>query len=415
MVLLDAAARVLGVRAGGCLAAVHVNHGLHPDAGAWEDHCREAAARYAIAIEVRRVEVGAAAGGGGIEAAARAARLDAFADAVPSGDSLLLAHHRDDQAETALLRILRGAGPAGMAAMRPEVTVGAFAWSGPSSRCRGRRSSPTPASGASTGSRIRPTSTPRTTGTTCGTGCCRPSRSAGRTPARPSRGSRRGPVRPRRCSTHSRRRTARRRAGGPPAPSARPRSRPCRRTAPRTRSERGSSPAIGSRRPPANGSGSSSTRWRGPVRTGGRRRRGAASGCAVTGETSTPGGSARRRGSPRAPPGASTPGRSTFPTGVSPRCGSRGRGSPPRGSRPSSRCASGAAASAAGRTRRGVTKPLKDLFQELGIPPWERGERPLVYAGDRLAAAPGLFLCDPFAAGAGEPAWRLEWTPRETR
>ena len=61
---------------------------------------------------------------------------------------------------------------------------------------------------------------------------------------------------------------------------------------------------------------------------------------------------------------------------------------------------------------RGVTKPLKDLFQELGVPPWERNEWPLLFAGARLVAAPGLFRCDPFAAREAEPAWRIDWTPR---
>ena len=63
---------------------------------------------------------------------------------------------------------------------------------------------------------------------------------------------------------------------------------------------------------------------------------------------------------------------------------------------------------------RGVTKPLKDLFQELGVPPWERNEWPLLFAGASLVTAPGLFRCDPFAAREAEPSWRIEWTPRRS-
>ena len=123
-VLLDAAARVLGTAAPERLAAVHVHHGLHPDADAWEEHCREAAERRGIAFAVRRVTVRAAGGGGGgLEASARAARYAALREAVPAGSPVLAAHHRDDQAETVLLRILRGAGPAGAAAMRPEIVL----------------------------------------------------------------------------------------------------------------------------------------------------------------------------------------------------------------------------------------------------------------------------------------------------
>ena len=114
-VLLDAAARALGGRAAERLAAVHVNHGLHPDAGIWEDHCREAAGRLGVRFEARRADVRTGPGWGSLEVAARAARFRAIAGAVPPGEPVLLAHHRDDQAETVLLRILRGAGPAGMA------------------------------------------------------------------------------------------------------------------------------------------------------------------------------------------------------------------------------------------------------------------------------------------------------------
>jgi tRNA(Ile)-lysidine synthase len=52
---------------------------------------------------------------------------------------------------------------------------------------------------------------------------------------------------------------------------------------------------------------------------------------------------------------------------------------------------------------------LKKLFQESGIPPWERGRIPLVYIGDELAAVADLWVCDPFSAGPGEPGFSICW------
>jgi tRNA(Ile)-lysidine synthase len=95
--------------------ALHVNHGLHPDADRWEAHCRVVALRAAVTFDAVRVAVEPR--GQGIEAAARAARYRAFEAAIGTG-TLLLAHHRDDQAETLLLRLLRGASLDGVAAMR---------------------------------------------------------------------------------------------------------------------------------------------------------------------------------------------------------------------------------------------------------------------------------------------------------
>jgi tRNA(Ile)-lysidine synthase len=100
------------------LRALHVHHGLHPDADAWARHCEETCARLGIAYGMARVEV-ARDSGDGIEAAARHARHAAFANALNDGEVLALAHHRDDQAETFLLRALRASGVDGLASMRP--------------------------------------------------------------------------------------------------------------------------------------------------------------------------------------------------------------------------------------------------------------------------------------------------------
>lgn len=95
------------------LTAAHVDHGLQPESGRWAAHCAAVAARAGVGFQALAVRVDPAAGG--TEAAARTARYAALAE-VP-GDFLLLAHHRDDQAETVMLALLRGAGPAGLAAM----------------------------------------------------------------------------------------------------------------------------------------------------------------------------------------------------------------------------------------------------------------------------------------------------------
>ena len=98
--------------------AVHVHHGLHPDADAWARHCESCCATFGIPLHVLRVMVSHDSGHGP-EQAARNARHAAIAALMQPGDSVAFAHHRDDQAETVLLRALRASGPDGLAAMRP--------------------------------------------------------------------------------------------------------------------------------------------------------------------------------------------------------------------------------------------------------------------------------------------------------
>jgi tRNA(Ile)-lysidine synthase len=57
----------------------------------------------------------------------------------------------------------------------------------------------------------------------------------------------------------------------------------------------------------------------------------------------------------------------------------------------------------------GHHRPLKKLFQEWGVPPWERGRIPLVYVDGELAAIPGRLVCRPFAADDGQSSIVIRW------
>lgn len=110
----------------GPLAAVHVHHGLQAAAEDWVTHCRAVCAALRLPLQVCRVAVDGAAPEGP-EAAARKARYAALRGVMHPGDCLVVAHQRDDQAETVLLRLLRGAGSEGLSAMRP-LTPFAAGW-----------------------------------------------------------------------------------------------------------------------------------------------------------------------------------------------------------------------------------------------------------------------------------------------
>ncbi len=103
------------------LMAVHVHHGLQPAAEAWPAHCAAVCQALAIPLQVCRVRV---VPGASQEAAARTARYAALAGLLAPGDVLLTAQHADDQAETLLFRLLRGAGVRGLAAMPSERALG---------------------------------------------------------------------------------------------------------------------------------------------------------------------------------------------------------------------------------------------------------------------------------------------------
>lgn len=130
--MLALAAVAVAHEAGGALRplrAFHIHHGLFGAADRWADDVRALCAGLGLPLDVVHVEV-ARDTGRGIEAAAREARYAAFARMAAAADidTLWMAHHRDDQAETVLLRLLRGSGVAGMGGMaeyahRPGLTL----------------------------------------------------------------------------------------------------------------------------------------------------------------------------------------------------------------------------------------------------------------------------------------------------
>jgi tRNA(Ile)-lysidine synthase len=95
---------------------VHVDHGLQADSAEWARHCTAVCEELALPFTLLHVD---ARGGVGEspEAVARHARYRALAGLMRAGDCLITAHHQEDQAETLLLQLLRGGGPHGLAAM----------------------------------------------------------------------------------------------------------------------------------------------------------------------------------------------------------------------------------------------------------------------------------------------------------
>lgn len=104
------------------VTALHVNHGLHEDAAGWAAHCGAIAADLGVEFHEKAVSIDA---GTSLEAQARDARYAVFESFLDGGDVLLLGHHLDDQVETVLFRLIRGAGPSGLAGMPECRSLGA--------------------------------------------------------------------------------------------------------------------------------------------------------------------------------------------------------------------------------------------------------------------------------------------------
>ena len=126
-VLLHALADSEAARTRG-LRAVHIDHGLNEASEDWARHCRAQCEALGVEIVARIIDV-VRRPGLGLEASARRARYAEIETLMTRGEIVALAHHRDDQAETVLLKLLRGAGPEGIGAMRPLRTLGrGLAW-----------------------------------------------------------------------------------------------------------------------------------------------------------------------------------------------------------------------------------------------------------------------------------------------
>ena len=105
------------------LRLLHVDHGLQAASHEWSRHCAQVARRLrlpfvALEATIRRIK------GTSPEAAAREARYALLAMVMEPGEVLVTAQHRDDQVETLLLQLFRGAGVAGLAAMPPIARFG---------------------------------------------------------------------------------------------------------------------------------------------------------------------------------------------------------------------------------------------------------------------------------------------------
>ena len=103
------------------LTAVHVHHGLQVAADAWPAHCQALCDGLSVPLQVVHVQVQP---GASLERAARDARYQAFVSITGEQEVLLTGQHRDDQAETLLFRLLRGAGVSGLAAMPQQRRLG---------------------------------------------------------------------------------------------------------------------------------------------------------------------------------------------------------------------------------------------------------------------------------------------------
>lgn len=122
-VLLHAIAAIRSQLPVSTVQAIHIHHGLQPAADAWADHCQHISRQLGITCQVIRIDARPPAGAS-VEAHARTLRYQALQNVLATDETVLTAQHIDDQAETVLLQLLRGTGPAGLAAMAARSRLG---------------------------------------------------------------------------------------------------------------------------------------------------------------------------------------------------------------------------------------------------------------------------------------------------
>lgn len=105
------------------ISAIHIHHGLSPNADGWVEHCEKVCSNLQIPLTVLWVDA-RVTDGSSPEEVAREARLKAFEEILQENECLLLGHHEEDQAETILLRLFRGAGPLGLSGMPEKGKLG---------------------------------------------------------------------------------------------------------------------------------------------------------------------------------------------------------------------------------------------------------------------------------------------------
>lgn len=103
------------------LKAIHINHNLQDSSASWQDFCKNLCAKWQVEFVSYDIQLKQKSN---IEESARRARYEVFKKCLVAGDILLTAHHQDDQAETLLLQLLRGAGPKGLSGMPKEKRLG---------------------------------------------------------------------------------------------------------------------------------------------------------------------------------------------------------------------------------------------------------------------------------------------------
>jgi tRNA(Ile)-lysidine synthase len=105
------------------IRAIHVNHGISPNATTWANFCQATCDRYRIPLQTTSINL-IKSNQQSLEELARRGRYQVFRESLKQDEILLAAHHQDDQAETLLLQLFRGCGPKGLAAMPQMMALG---------------------------------------------------------------------------------------------------------------------------------------------------------------------------------------------------------------------------------------------------------------------------------------------------